>query len=104
MCKFLHIRNYVETLTGVGSDTESVADGKGGKTVAFEVDDKEGVIFFAVARCGPKYNFNRRLGRIVSKGMLECKRKASMERHVCAIGFTPGTDNPYEVLRNHLED
>jgi len=98
MCKFLHIRNFAQTMMGTGEP-----DGKGGKTVAFEVDDENGVIFFTVARCGPKYNFNRRLGRIVSQGMLECKRKSSMEKHIRAIGFTRG-ENPYEILRNHLED
>lgn len=99
MCKFLHIRNYEEVTLA-----RKLLVGKGGKTVAFECDDEKGVIFFTVAKCGPKYNFSRRLGRIVSQGMLECKRPASQARHIRAIGFTPGTDNPFEVLRNHLEE
>jgi hypothetical protein len=99
MCKFLHIRKMLHGADENGTDDKP--EGKGGKTVAFEVNDTDNVIFFTVATCGPKYNFNRRLGRIVSEGMLNCKRPKSIERHVRAIGFTKG-ENPYEVLRKHI--
>ncbi len=43
---------------------------KGGVTIAAEIDDQDNVIAYAVAKCGPHDNFNRRTGRVKATGRL----------------------------------
>lgn len=88
--RFLHIR--------------ATADDKilphGGKTIAYVfTDNPEGKreLCFAVAKCGKKQAFNRKLGRDVAEGMLTCERPSSIEKHVRTIVLDADT-HPYDVL------
>jgi hypothetical protein len=76
--RFIHIRNIDDPETG----SKSL---KGGISIAYTHNQTTGQIAYAVAKCGPKYNFNRRLGCKVSAGMLTCTRANSIEKHVTVI-------------------
>lgn len=92
--RFLHIRQH----TGEGEPTMF-----GGKTVAFTLSDSdEGrVMRFAVAKCGKKQAFNRKLGRTVAEGMLTCERVTSVEKHVKSVVLDDDS-HPYDVLLGDL--
>lgn len=75
MIKFHHIRNkfieYKNQFNGVAS-----IESKGGTTIAYEVvntDNNTKIINYAVARCNPQDNFNRKIGRAISEGRLTKK-------------------------------
>lgn len=95
--RFLHMRNIAE---------EDVVLPNGGKTIAFTVSghDPQGnrTLRFAVAKCGKKQAFNRKLGREVASGMLLCERPASIQKHVREIHINDDT-HPYEALLAAVE-
>jgi ribosomal protein L17 len=43
----------------------------GGYTIAFVHDDIRGIVGYAIARCNPKDNFNRSVGRSIAKHRLD---------------------------------
>lgn len=93
--RFLHIRPETE-------DHKPAVFG--GKTVAFTLTDmpEEGrLLRFAVAKCGKKQAFNRRLGREVASGMLNCPRPTSIAKHVKELVIEDDV-HPYDVLAEHL--
>lgn len=61
--RFMHIRHYQN-----GSVMSN-----GGATVAYNVDEKDNVHSFAVARCHEKDHYCRRTGRIKAAGRLHSK-------------------------------
>lgn len=77
--RFVHVRNVEDTETG----SKSL---KGGISIAYDYIPEGGQIRYAVAKCGPRYNFNRRLGCKVSSGMLTCIRPTSIAKHVKVVG------------------
>lgn len=58
--KWLHIRNR---------DKTGKLMPKGGKTVAYDVD--QDIVFFAVAKCSRKDHYCRRTGRSISQGRFD---------------------------------
>jgi hypothetical protein len=77
--RFIHVRNIDDPETG----SKSL---KGGISIAYVHSQDNGQIAYAIAKCGPKYNFNRRLGCKISAGMLLCSRATSIEKHVKMVG------------------
>lgn len=77
--RYLHYRPYTDPLLGPiespseASDNECVVEGKGGATVAYTEDEGNTTISFGVSYCNDVDNFNRRLGRLISKGRLNIK-------------------------------
>lgn len=55
MPKFMHLRS---------------TQGRGGVTIAFNMDTVTQTAFYAIARCNPKDNFCRRTGRVKAGGRL----------------------------------
>ena len=56
---FRHIRNF---------DKKNIT-ARGGRTIAFRQID-ENTIEFAIAKCSPKDNFNKKIGRRIAEGRL----------------------------------
>lgn len=88
--RFIHVRNIDDP------ETRSTSL-KGWKTIAFTLGEN-GMLKYAVATCGQKYNFNRRLGCIVSKGKLLCTRNKSRAQHIRYIVLQE-KENYYDALR-----
>lgn len=76
MCKFIHIRRF----------QDGQIQGKGGVTIAYE-DLTNGCYMIAVAKCHEKDNFNKKLGRVKSKGRL-----LSRNQFHCISGFNSEKD------------
>lgn len=92
--RFLHLRNNDENHNPLTH---------GGKTIAFTLTDSEEgrVLRFAVAKCGRKQAFNRKLGREVAAGMLTCERQTSIDKHVKQVVIDDDS-HPYDVLLDKL--
>lgn len=80
--RFLHIRKF--------HNVDDTLLGKGGTTVAYEVDDD--TIRFAIAKCSPRDNYCRKTGRVIALGRLQANKDFTI---VHMMG------NPIEaILRN----
>lgn len=66
MIKFAHIR----TLNKVGH----LSSPHGGTTYAYELDNDNNVIGYAIAKCHEKDNFCKRVGRIKAEGRMKSKK------------------------------
>jgi hypothetical protein len=77
--RFIHVRNIDDPETG----SKALF---GGLSIAYNYIPEGGQIQYAIAKCGPKYHFNRRLGCKVSAGMLTCMRPTSIQKHVKVVG------------------
>lgn len=62
--RFHHVRNVSE---------QGIILGKGGITVAYMMD-QPGTVVYAVARCHPRDNYNKRQGRAKASGRLMSQR------------------------------
>lgn len=60
--KFAHYREYEDH----GPHAVPERSIKGGRTVAYT--EENGVVTFAVAKCGPRDNFCRKTGRVIAEG------------------------------------
>jgi len=64
--RFFHLRN-------IDWDNNGNLDSRGGRTFAFREVEMNSIIY-AVARCNPKDNYNKRLGRAKAEGRLDSPR------------------------------
>ncbi len=79
--RFLHLR---QLNTKPDEKTGSFLALKGGKTIAYRVDDN-GVLEYVVARCGNNENYNRKRGAMIAGGRLQCQRQTTQTKYVKTV-------------------
>lgn len=95
--RYLHFRVFEETtvVEEDGSEYETdVPAARGGATVAY-VPEGHG-FRYSVAYCSENDNFNRRIGRAVSKGRLAHEAQSQMSEQHDNKSFTKAMDDFFE--------
>ena len=62
---------------------------RGGATVAILPDSATKTALFAISRCGPNDNFNKKIGRTVASGRINAfiKGRSTMTEHINQVAF-----------------
>lgn len=95
--RFLHFRAFETVLEGTedGGVEVDVPAATGGATVAYV---PEGVGFrYAIAYCSERDNFNRRVGRVISKGRLQSDTQSQMSEQADRASFAEAMDEFFET-------
>ena len=89
--KYIHLRRYFPaTINGeTGELKDATLNSKGGKTIAFVVDDDYQVLGYASASCHANDVYNKKVGRVKATGRLKsqnyfkgCKANVSEQEFV----------------------
>lgn len=90
--KFIHLRYHFKDLRSRNNPYGIY--NKGGVTIAYQIFDFNRKIFFAIALCSMKDNFNRKIGRAVASGYLE--------KGNCYVVNLPEGDDFYDVFTTQI--
>ena len=92
--KYIHLRRYHPATIDpeTGAPREATLNSKGGKTIAYVIDDDYKVLGYASANCHANDVYNKRIGRVKAAGRLKSQNyfkgvQANLEEPVFVRGM-----------------